>query len=167
MPKHKAALTNPEITAFCRQIGMVVHSGLPVYYGLSILSDDAPDEATKEFYHRLYLCTEQGNPLCAALREAGTFPDYMTQMVELGEETGRLEEVMEALAVYYEREEEIRTGIRQAVTYPFILTMLMLAVILVMLTKVLPVFSQVYEELGSELSGSARLLMNISNVLNR
>lgn len=163
----KKALSNAEISAFCQQIAMVIDAGLPTYYGISILMDDAPDHETKALLTQIYQPMESGGTLHDAIEATGVFPKYMVHMVELGEQTGRLEEVLKSLTVYYEREASIRAGIKNSVTYPLIMTIMMIAVIIVLITKVLPVFSQIYEELGSELTGPARVLMNISNTLDR
>lgn len=160
-------LSNSEISAFCQQIVMVITAGLPTYYGISILMDDAPDEPTRELFQQIYTPMEEGGSLYEALENTGAFPDYMIHMIKLGEETGRLEEVLTSLTIYYDKEASIRASLKHAVTYPLIMTVMMIAVILVLLTKVLPVFSQIYEELGSELTGSARTLMHISGILNR
>ena len=146
---------------------MVVAAGMPTYYGISLLRDDAADEETRELLQDIYLPMEMGGTLHEALKSTGAFPDYMVHMIELGEETGRLEEVLRSLSAYYEREASIRANIKHAITYPVIMTVMMLAVIVVLITKVLPVFSQIYEELGSELTGVARSLMNFSNLLNK
>ena len=87
-------------------------------------------------------------------------------MIHLGETTGRLEEVLVSLDRYYDREAQIRNNIKSAATYPLIMTFLMIAVILVLIAKVVPVFSKVYAELGSELTGTARTLLHISTILN-
>jgi type IV pilus assembly protein PilC len=167
MSNKKKILSNMELSAFCQQIAMVVNAGLPTYYGISILRDDAPDEQTRALLDRIYTPMEDGQTLYAALSATGVFPDYMLHMIELGETTGRLEEVLLSLTSYYEREASIRAAIKNAVTYPLIMTFLMLAVIVVLIAKVLPVFAQVYEELGSGLTGFALTMMNISNALNR
>jgi type IV pilus assembly protein PilC len=160
-------LSQNEIAAFCEQIAMVIGSGLPTYYGVSILRDEAPDEPTAELLSQIYEPMEAGGTLHAALKETGVFPEYMVHMVELGETTGRLEEVLLSLSGYYEREAQIRDSIKSAVTYPLIMTFMMIAVILVMIAKVVPVFSQIYETLGSELTGLALTLLHISTLLNR
>ncbi len=160
-------LSNAEISAFCAQLSMVLSAGMPTYYGISILSDEAPDEATRELLTQIYTPMEQGETLNIALRATDKFPPYMLNMIQLGEETGRLDDVLRSLSAYYDREDTIRSSIKSAVVYPFILTILMLTVIVVMIAKVLPIFSQIYAELGSELTGTARLLMNISNAINK
>lgn len=160
-------LSNAEIAAFCQQIAMILNAGLPTYYGISILCDEAPDKQTKELLSEIYKPMELGSPLYAALEQTKVFPPYMIRMIQLGEETGRLEDVLLSLSSYYEREDSIRASLKGAVTYPVVLTIMMVCVILIMITKILPVFSQIYEELGSELTGFSRTLLLISNTLNQ
>lgn len=160
-------LSESEISAFCQQVGMVVKAGLPTYYGISILRDEATDDFTREFLDKIYEPMEKGVTLGEALGDTNAFPEYMVDMIRLGETTGRLEEVLDSLSTYYEREADIKAGIRHAVTYPLIMTVMMLVVIVVIITQVVPVFSQIYEQLGSGLTGSALMLMNVSNFLNR
>lgn len=160
-------LTDAEISSFCQQINLIVKAGLPTYYGISIIRDEAPDDNTKTLLTKIYEPMEKGATLYAAMSDTGVFPNYMLEMVHIGEQTGRLEEVLDSLSVYYEREAEIRAGLRQAITYPVIMSVMMLAVIVVIITKVVPIFSDVYAQLGSTLTGSARLLMDISTFLNQ
>jgi type IV pilus assembly protein PilC len=160
-------LSEAEISSFCQQIHMIIKAGLPTYYGISILKDETMEEDMKELLSTIYEPIEQGSSLYDAISKTGAFPDYMLQMVKIGEETGRLEEVLSSLSVYYEREAEIRDGIKRAVTYPIIMSIMMLAVIIVIIVKVVPIFASVYAELGSNLVGSAKLLMDISTFLNK
>jgi type IV pilus assembly protein PilC len=146
---------------------MIIDAGLPTYYGISILRDDAPDAETKALLSKIYEPMESGGSLHDALKATGVFPDYMVHMIDLGEQTGRLEEVLKSLTTYYEREASIRAGIKHAVAYPLVMTFMMIIVLIVLISKVLPVFSQIYTELGSGLTGFAQVLMNISTVLNR
>lgn len=166
MSHRKKLLSQIEIAAFCQQIAMVINAGLPTYYGISILRDEAPDELTAALLEQIYEPMESGGTLHAALKATGVFPSYMVHMVELGEATGRLEEVLISLSNYYEREAQIRDSVKSAVTYPLIMTIMMIAVILVMIAKVIPVFSKIYEELGSELTGIALSLMKVSTLIN-
>jgi type IV pilus assembly protein PilC len=165
--KKKKSLNQLELSAFCQQIAMIIDAGLPTYYGISILRDDAPDEETKALLSKIYEPMESGGSLHDALKDTGVFPDYMVHMIDLGEQTGRLEEVLKSLTAYYEREASIRAGIKHAVAYPLVMTFMMIIVLIVLISKVLPVFSQIYTELGSGLTGFAQVLMNISTVLNR
>lgn len=167
MFRKQSMLSEEELSYFCQQINMIIKAGFPIYYGISILRDDTSDEDTRALFTRIYEPMEQGAGLYAALSATGVFPKYLLQMIRIGEETGRMEEVLTSLGTYYEREAQIRAGIRQAVTYPLIMSIMMLAVIIVIITKVVPIFADVYAELGSSLTGTARLLMDISTFLNQ
>lgn len=167
MSRKQNILTEAEISSFCQQINMIVKAGFPTYYGISILIEDTTDEAAKALYQKIYEPMETGACLYDALSATGVFPNYMLQMIRVGEQTGRLEEVLNSLTTYYEREASIRAGIRQAVTYPLIMSVMMLAVILVIITNVVPIFADVYAELGSGLTGTAKVLMDLSNFLNQ
>ena len=162
----KKYLSNAEIAAFCQQIAMVLKAGLPTYYGVSILCDEACDEATQNLLNEIYKPMESGGTLYLALEGTKVFPPYMVNMIKIGEETGRLEDVLLSLSSYYEREDIIKENIKNAVTYPFVLTLMMLSVILVLIVKVLPAFSQIYTQLGSQVNGLAKTFLNISNTLN-
>ena len=110
---------------------------------------------------------EQGVSFHEALSTSEVFPKYVIDMIEIGETTGKLEEVLKALSTYYRREDSIRNSIKNAVTYPIIMIVLMFVIIFVMIAKVLPVFQQIYGELGSQLTGVAGAFMRFSMVLNR
>ena len=167
MSRKNKILTEAEISSFCQQINMIVKAGLPTYYGVSILRDEAVNESTRKLYTKIYEPMEKGATLYQALLPMGVFPEYMLEMIHIGERTGRLEEVLDSLVVYYDREAQIRAGIKQAVTYPLVMSIMMMAVILVMITKVVPIFSDVYAQLGSTLTGPAKWLMNASSFLNK
>ena len=143
-----------QLASFCEQLSMIVASGLPVSEGISLLLDDAADEKTREIltFHE-------------AIRETMIFPDYVSDMIELGELSGRFDEVLSSLARYYEREASIRENVRDAVTYPLIMTGMLFCILLMLVLKVLPVFEQIYLGLGTELTGFAALFLKISSML--
>ena len=159
-------LSDAEISALCQQLCMVVKAGLPIHYGISILRDQAVDEKTYQLYNQIYTPMERGVSLYAAISDMHCFPTYMMEMIHLGEETGRIEDVLESLTIYYEREHEIRTNIRRALIYPMVMTYFMIIVLSIVLSQIVPVFSNLYTELIGELSGLALLLIQISNLLN-
>ena len=68
---------------------------------------------------------QTGN-LTQALEDTHAYPDYMISMVRIGEQTGRLDDVMDSLAVYYEKEDSLAESIKSAVTYPLIMIVMML-----------------------------------------
>ena len=159
----KNKLTARELSSFCGQMGMLLHSGISTAEGLHILCDESKTDADRQILTPLIRSVEENGSLSRALDESGIFPAY----VRTGEETGCLDEIMESLSSHYEQEEEISGQIRSAVTYPLLMLGMMAVVILVLLIKVLPVFQQVFNQMGMEMNGVSRGLLNAGNVISR
>lgn len=164
--QNRKLLSDAEISSLCQQLCMVVKAGLPIHYGISILRDQATSEKNHKIYSQIYTPMEHGASLYTAISDMNCFPTYMVEMIHLGEETGRLEEVLNSLEAYYEREHEIRSNIRHALIYPLLMTYFMIIVLSIIISKIIPIFSSLYEKLIGELSGTALFLMQLSNLLN-
>lgn len=165
--KNKDKLGNMELAAFCGQLSMIVSAGISLYEGVSILQEEAADDHTREILTKINDSLNQGSAFYQALEVSDAFPKYVIDMTEIGETSGKLEEVFKSLSEYYKREESIQNSIKNAVTYPLIMIVMMLAVIVVLVVKVLPVFHQIYASLGTSLTGFAGKLMSISDALNQ
>ncbi len=166
MAAKQKPFSNLELSAFCSQMALILKSGISAAEGISILGQDDTGER-KEFYSLVTASLEEGDSLGIALRKTGLIPEYACDMIEIGVQSGRTDEVMEALVTHYEREEDIASSIRSAVAYPAVMIGMMFAVIIVLITKVLPIFHQVFLQLGSGLTGLSMGLMNIGTVLSR
>ena len=132
-----------------------------------MLRDDETDAETKSWLDALCKQTEAGEPLSAALRETGAFPAYMTDMVALAEETGRLEDVLLSLQRHYDRQLRLSADIRGAVTVPVTLFVVMVAVVLLLVTQVLPVFDRVFAQLGVRMGAVAAGMMDAGTALSK
>lgn len=159
--------SNVEISAFCGQIALILKSGISSIEGITIMMEDASAEEEKKILEFILEKMQETGNLYDSLSETGLFPPYMLHMVEIGEETGTLDEVMEALSNHYDREDAIGKSIKNAVTYPLIMAGMMVAVIIVLLVKVMPIFNQVFVQLGTEMTGFSRMLMDLGNAINR
>ena len=105
--------------------------------GVSLLLEDAKDVQEKAILQVMYDEMINTGLLYPALEKTSVFPDYLLQMVKIGEETGTLDDVMNGLTHHYEREDEIEKSIKSALTYPLIMVAMMIAVIVILLTTVL------------------------------
>ncbi len=155
------------ISAFCMEMYLIIRAGISFSEGVGLLRDDEQDSNRRAVLDRLYQQLEIGEPLAAAMRSVEAFPAYVVEMVGIGQNTGHLERVFHALAGYYERMEQLQKSIRNAVTYPAVLLGMMMVVVLVLLVKVLPIFQEVFHQLGAELSPVAKVLMQIGQFLGQ
>lgn len=158
--------TNTELSSFCGQIALILKSGISSMEGLTIMLEDASAKDERVILEALLSNMQETGSFYEALKSVKIYPSYMLHMVQIGEETGTLDEVMEALQNHYEREESIKKSIRNSITYPMIITAMMVIVIVVLLVKVMPIFNQVFIQLGSEMTGFSRVLMRIGTAIN-
>ena len=159
--KPVSQLNAEEVYLFSLQISMMLKAGILPSDGIALLESEAVSEKEKKLLRDMKLVLEQGSPFYAAMESAGCFPEHAVRMVQIGEDTGRLEQVLAALAQHYQQEHELRENMRQAVVYPAWLAVVIAVVTFVLVTRVLPVFQQVLEQFGSGLSPWAASLMQM------
>jgi type IV pilus assembly protein PilC len=152
-------LSQSQSAAFCGQLGMILKTGISPLEGLAILMEDCPKGRERDLYQGIYDRLLETGSLAESLENSGAFPAYLCAMVRLGEQAGRLDQVMESLARYYQREADLAKSLRQAVAYPSVMVVMLAAVILILITQVLPIFDQVFQQLGTEMTGLARGLL--------
>ena len=157
----KKKLSNEELITFCGQMALILKSGISSLEGIYIMEDGDVQTEGREILKEIREELEMCGMLYPAMKKTGVFPEYALHMTEIGEQTGRLDETMEALAAYYQREEEILDEVKSAVTYPVAMLGMLLVIVAVLFIKVMPVFEQVYMQLGQEMTGVARQLLNI------
>lgn len=161
-------LDNNKLSYFCAQMAMILKSGISSIEGLYMLKNDKESsEEEKMLYSDILKGLESGDYLAKSMEKTGLFPPYVVMMSKIGEETGTLDNVMESLSRHYAREEEIRQSIRQAVTYPAVMACMVLVVIFILLMEVMPVFQQVFRQLGTEMTGIAGVLYVMGALLRQ
>lgn len=142
-------LKEADLAVFFSQMAMIMGSGIPVSEGLHAFSVDFAAEPIGAQAKIMLEATEtRALSLHGAMEETGVFPDYAREMVRVGEEAGRLEEVLRGLGDFYQRRYEMNRQIFDAFLYPSILMVMMLIVIGVLVVRVLPVFEQVLAQLS-------------------
>ena len=154
-----------ELSAFCSQVALMLGSGMALYDGMEALANAAQGSAEAELYKTVSDAVTETGSLYEALKRDDRWPAYLTEMTAIGERTGRLEEVMNGLAEYYEREGRIRRAIVSAVTYPIVLGVMMLVIVLVMILMVLPVFRRVLSSMGVAMTETGEMMMGIGTTV--
>lgn len=165
--KEQKKLSTEEIASFCSQTSLLFQAGIPPVESMYVLLSDVKSDKGRELIESILEECKQGNTFYEALKSTGVFPDYVLHTVKLGEISGNLDVCMLALATYYEKESNIYGSIKSAITYPFLMIIMMLIIIFVLISKVMPIFNQVFIELGSEMTGFAASLLHMGETLNQ
>ncbi len=154
------ALLPDALSMFCEKIALILSSGVSMVNGVEALCRNYKNTPYAGAFNAMSESVRDTGILHEALAKAGLFPPYMVQMVKIGEQTGKLDQVMSSLSDYYAREHRIKRSVQHAVVYPACLIGMMAVVILVLVIKVLPIFREVYASLGAVVSGTTSALMN-------
>lgn len=165
--KFKSIFSSKDLSIFCEQIAMLIDSGILLYDGIKMLADESSNMKVKKIFQSISDDLLANNSLENALSNTGQFPDYMIYLTSIGSESGTLDKTMRSLAYYYDRQENIKESIKSAILYPSILICMMVAVLLFLSIKVLPIFKAVLNSLGANLSGAAGAIMSAGNFFTR
>jgi type IV pilus assembly protein PilC len=155
-----------ELTAFCRQFSIMISSGIQVLDCLNLLKKQGYSAYFKSILQVVSEDVKSGDMLSIALeKHKKVFPDFFISMVHVGEASGRLDKVFISLADYYESDAAIKRKVRSALSYPMMLAIMMVAIVILMLTFVVPTFKDVLSKLDVEVTGIAAAVYGISDFL--
>ena len=158
-------MTAAELSLFFANMELIYHSGLTPTDGFDILRQSSKSAADKDWLSSLYDASVMGLPLTEALTQSGGIPDYALSLLKIGEETGKLEDSCASLHDYFARRDELAQALRAALVYPLTMIMMVFVVVIILLTQAMPVFDQVFSQLGLELSGLAGSLLSLGQAL--
>lgn len=151
---------------FCDQLAVVASAGLPTGEGLGIIAGQNEKDENRALFLDMKDALEMGLPLYMVAGKTGAFPLYFTTMLEIGENSGKLEETLAALSEYYKRQAEFSNNLKSTLTYPLTMLVIIAAVITVLLTKIMPVFEEVYLQLGMGVNVAAQTAASFTRILN-
>lgn len=163
--KNKDGLSSAELSSFCGQVALILESGVPLYDGMETLAGADSRSANADLYASASQAVTATGSLYEALQADKRWPEYLVEMVGIGEQSGQLETVMRGLEEYYAREDRIRSSIVSAITYPVVLGVMLIVIVLILLWRVLPVFRRVLGSMGIAMTQTGATLMNIGTAL--
>lgn len=159
--KKTNSLTLEELSLFASQCAMLLKSGIVLLDGIDILKASYNNPRYEAILDSIAHSLEEGESIYTAFKKTNAFPEYMNEMVRIGEETGNLDSIMHDLSIYYRKEAELRTNIKEAILYPLTLLVMMAIVIGVLIMKVIPIFIQVYASLGLQINDGSNSMLQI------
>ena len=155
-----------DMAIFTRQFSVMIDAGLPLVQCLEILGAQQPDKGFQKIINSIRQDVEQGATLQAAMsKHPKAFNDLYVNMVGAGETGGILDVILQRLSGYIEKAVKLTSKVKGAMTYPIAVISIAAVVVGVIMLKVIPVFSQMYEGMGSSLPFMTQVCIGISNVL--
>ncbi len=165
----QAKLTHKDIGMFTAELSTLLESGLPLDRSLSVLIDLSDDnERLSKMIGKVLEKVKGGSSLADALeKQTGVFSKFYLNMLRAGEAGGNLGEVLARLAEYLERSKELKDTVSTALIYPAILLVMSLASLFVMLTFVVPQFTEMFESAGKELPVPTQIVVALAEWLQK
>jgi type IV pilus assembly protein PilC len=156
----KEKVKKKNLMNFTRQLAVFVKAGIPITDALITIADEASDVALRRALTQMVDDLRNGGLLSqAAAQHTGVFPNYYIGILQSAELTGRLDESLESLAHYLEREIDTRAKVVGALAYPGVVMIMSFFTVLVLAGYVLPQFKPLFEELGAELPLPTRMML--------
>ena len=155
-----------DIVLFSRQMATMIKAGLPLIEVLDILSEQAERIHLKNIIKSVEKDVEAGASLTEALQKfPSVFDTFFLSMIRAGEASGMLDTILEQIAKYLEKTLYIIRKVKAAVTYPITVSIIAACITVFLLVKVVPVFQQIFVDLGGQLPWPTKITVAISNII--
>lgn len=167
MSAAKQSIPGEDISLFSRQLALVADSDISLQDGLAIISEKSDNKHIKKISGEIIKNLNKGISFYDSIKEYDTkLGSLFIEMAGIGERSGNLPTMLERVADSIDKDIETRQKLRSAVVYPTILSVLMLAVIVLLLVYVMPMFDEILTSLGGEMPGITKGIMNFGFFLS-
>ncbi len=172
-----SALLKKEVTIFGKSFGnkkkedfyvelsVLLRAGIHLKDGLTLIQESQKKEREKAFYGEMVDALVSGKSFFEILQERGEFTEYEYHSVKIGEETGTLARIVDELGKFYERKNEQRRALLNALTYPIIILVTAILVMVFMLRMVVPMFEDIFRQNNVELPGITKMIIGVSKFI--
>ena len=165
---HLGAPSRRALLAFFRSFSTLIRAGVPMRRALEVTIERAADGVLRESLRSLLADVEHGTALSAAMaRRPRAFAPLYVAMVRAGEAGGILDDVLERLASFLERDADLRKKVRAALAYPAVVVTAATGLVLFLVARIVPMFAQMFDAFHAELPPTTRLLLAAGDALQQ
>lgn len=153
-----------DLIIFTRQLSTMIEAGVSILKAITIIENGTRNLKSKKIYGNLTQEIQRGQALSVAMRKQGAaFPEILINMVAAGEAGGSLERSLALMSVHFDKEQRLKNKVRSASTYPIILAVVSVAVVILLVTFVLPNITGMFDP--EKLPPLTKFVMGFSDVL--
>ena len=159
-------ITTGDITIFLRQLATMSKAGVPLMQGLEIVADGLENPSMKTIVLSIKDDVAAGNDFGSCLKKfPEAFDDLTCALIESGEQSGALEQMLDRVAIYKEKSEALKQKVSKALKYPVVTLIIASIVTVILLVKVVPTFQNMFASFGGELPVPTQVVVAISEWL--
>jgi general secretion pathway protein F len=157
-------ISSTELALLTRQLATLIQAALPLDETLAAVAKQTEKQRIKSMLFAIRSRVLEGHSLAVGLADyPKVFPELYRATVDAGEQSGHLDTVLDRLADYTESRQEIQGKVRQALIYPAFLSLFAIAIVVFMMTSIVPQVVSVFEDTGQELPGLTISLIAMSD----
>ncbi len=155
-----------DLSVLCRQFVSMTRAGVSILEAIKMLCEQTENKKLQKALVQVRVDIEKGEALAAAFAShPKIFPSIMINMVAAGEASGNLETAFERVSVQLERNNKTQALVKKAMIYPIVVCIVAIAVVIVMLVVVIPSYSAMFVDLGTELPAITQMVVNVSDFI--
>ncbi len=166
LPFFKPKVQQRSVAIFTRQLATMIDAGLPLVQSLEVLSSQQENRLFKNIIRTIREDVEGGSTFAGALKKHPlTFNELYTNLVVAGEEGGILDTILGRLATYIEKAEALKKKVKSALIYPATIVTVAVAVVIILMIFVIPVFETMFQSAGQTLPLPTVIVLKISRTI--
>lgn len=152
-----------DLSVFCRQMYFSLSSGITVFKSIEIVKDQIENKRLKKILNDVYVELEKGRLLSDSFKKYKDLPNLFVYMIQVGEETGKIDEIMGNLADYYDNQYKQEKKIKNALIYPKFLLVFSILIVLSLVTFIVPLFTENLLSSNKSLPFLTQVVVDLSN----
>ncbi|MHA6259332.1 type II secretion system F family protein [Sporosarcina sp. CAU 1771] len=160
------SVKNEDFVIYCRQFATLIRAGIPIVESTKILAEQTSSKGLKQALYAVEEDVRTGTAFStAAGKNSKVFPQMFVNMIRAGEATGNLDDTLDRLAFYYEKQHNLKKKIQSAMMYPLVLLVLTIIVSVFLLITIVPMFVDMFADFDAELPAITVMVMKLSEFL--
>jgi type IV pilus assembly protein PilC len=162
----RGGVRTDDLAILSRQMATMIRAGLPLIEVLDVLSEQSEKRIIKSVMRKVEKDVEGGASLTEAIQKhPRVFSIFFISMVRAGEASGMLDTILDQVAIYLEKLASIQRKMKSAIVYPLVVSIVAICITIFLLVKVVPVFQQIFEDLGGQLPLPTRITVFLSRTM--
>lgn len=157
---------NEDFVIYCRQFATLIRAGISIVESTNILANQTESKGLQKVLIQVEADIKEGMAFSVAIeKHPKAFPALFVNMVRAGELTGSLDETLDRLAVYFEKQHSLKKKVQSTLTYPAVLLVVIVGVVIFLMLSIIPNFTLMFEQFDSELPIITQIVVKISEFI--
>jgi type IV pilus assembly protein PilC len=165
----KQKLNAKAFTVMCSQFANILRSGIPIGRTVKLIADKTTNKPLKKMLDKVTADVEAGRSISASFEEHGDklLPPTFVETIRSGEESGNLDKAFETMYLHFDKQTKMKNKVKSALAYPAFVLVIAVVVVIVLMAKVVPTFTSIFDSYGADLPFMTRMLIAISDFFRK